>query len=151
MELIPVARENETIAGVALPGANKKAHRVRLSLSFSDPASTSNREYWDAALTRNEILERSGIAMAAFAILKLGDRYRDPIPFTVIPPTSREQHRMLSKTPIPPAIEPTRVVSELSHDRSPREKRSAGNPKTEKAIHELIDAIKQEEVWEIET
>ncbi|MAT67962.1 MAG: hypothetical protein CMJ58_00380 [Planctomycetaceae bacterium] len=65
-------------------------------------ASTSLREELEPGLTRNEIMQRSGVALDAYAVLKLGDKHRDPIPFRVIPPTaSPEEHAKLKNRPLP--------------------------------------------------
>ncbi|QDV73658.1 hypothetical protein [Botrimarina mediterranea] len=73
---------------------------------------TSVRETREPGLTRNEILELSGVAMKAYAVLRLGDKHRDPIPFTVIPPTaSPAEHTKLKNKPLPSKLPATPTLS----------------------------------------
>ena len=63
---------------------------------------TSVREVEEPGLSRNSIMKRSGVALDAYAVLNLGDQHRDPIPFTIIPPTkSVAEHNQLKKKPLP--------------------------------------------------
>ncbi|QDV74552.1 hypothetical protein [Botrimarina mediterranea] len=64
--------------------------------------STSVRQVLEPAISRNDVLELSGVAMRAYAVLRLGDKHRDPIPFTIIPPTaSPAEHDLLKRKKLP--------------------------------------------------
>lgn len=115
-------------------------------------ASTSQREVLEPGLTRNEIIQVSGTAMQAYADLRLGDKHRDPIPFTIIPPTrSVAHHEELKSKPLPRWNPP-----EASPEPAPR----AGEPqrpaeltesaaKRHSALARLADKIDHEAVWEL--
>lgn len=79
---------------------------------------TSVREVEEAGLRRNSILELSAEAMKAYAVLNLGDQHRDPIPFTIIPPTkSVAAHRTLKNKPLPTKPQPV-VPIQTAEDRN---------------------------------
>lgn len=65
-------------------------------------STTTVRQVLEPAITRNEVIELSGIAMKAYAVLRLGDGHHDPVPFTIIPPTaSPAEHERLKRKRLP--------------------------------------------------
>ena len=68
---------------------------------------TPLRSYLAPKLERNDILGINAKAMSAYAVLSLGDRHRDPIPFEVIPPTkSAAEHSALKRKRLPRRLFP---------------------------------------------
>ncbi|MCA9262341.1 MAG: TraM recognition domain-containing protein [Planctomycetales bacterium] len=112
-------------------------------------ATTSVREYWEPGLTRNEIMELNGVAMKAFGVFKLGDKHRDPIPFTILPAISKTDHTELKNKPLPPLVNvsPTATIGGNSVSQLPTD--SADRRKRADALTALLQAIQQEETWKM--
>ncbi len=114
--------------------------------------STSVREVEEPGLTRNSILRLSAEAMKAYAVLNLGDRHRDPIPFTIIPPTkSIAEHRELKNKPLP-----TKPLCDEPQSPEPRQIERSVNQTLDEAARgrreqllALISRITQETTWQL--
>jgi len=132
----------------ALRYESKDVLRTLNSTSLNPLAATKQvREFWEPGLTRNEILDVSGVAMKAFGVFKLGDKHRDPIPFTVIPPTSKQEHEKLKRKPLPtlPADKP---VADTPTPAPPaRTKQDTGQAKRVAGLVALVAKIQAEEAW----
>lgn len=108
---------------------------------------TSVREVLEPGLTRNEILELSGVAMQAYAVLRLGDMHRDPIPFTVIPPTaSPAEHAKLKIKPLP-------KKADQAGTSTPRPAKSPtgdnGRAGRRVLLDKLVQKLNEEETWRL--
>lgn len=89
----------------ALRYESKDILRQYNSESFQRITSTNQvRDVLEPSLTRNEILDCNGVAMDAFGVFKLGDKHRDPIRFTVVPPTTKAVHAKYKNKPLPKLI-----------------------------------------------
>lgn len=115
---------------------------------------TSVREVLEPGLTRNEILELSGVAMKAYAVLRLGDKHRDPIPFTIIPPTSSPaEHDELKNKPLPqkPSGQPSsaRNVDECSVQDPPAGPADPGRDKRRAKLQDLYRRLRAEQSWRL--
>ena len=109
--------------------------------------STSVREVLEPSLTRNEILALSGIAMEAYAVLRLGDQHRDPIPFTIVPPTaSPAEHTLLARKPLP-----KKKPSAATNDQcvSPIETPDNDNATRQALLDSLLQKLHDEETWRL--
>lgn len=114
---------------------------------------TSVRQVLEPGLTRNEILELSGVAMKAYAVLRLGDKHRDPIPFTVIPPTaSPAEHEELKNKPLP-----KKTPAGAAHYSLPPGPLPTGQPLPADSgqaarralLRRLADRLRSEETWRL--
>jgi hypothetical protein len=121
----------------------------------------SVREVLDPGLTRNEIIELSAQKQKAYAVLKLGDKHRDPIPFTVIPPTkSKAEHEELKRRPFndlpfpsgesePVAVPPTPAVVNKKRRTHPARATAASAPSAQQAYQNVLADLKRELKWKM--
>jgi hypothetical protein len=63
--------------------------------------SSNVQQYWAPRLERNKILEISAKPMWLFGLFRPG-YHVDPTPFEIIPPTTRDEHAILKRQPLPP-------------------------------------------------
>ncbi len=109
--------------------------------------STSVREVLEPGLSRNSILELSGVAMRAFAVLRLGDKHRDPIPFTILPPTaSPADHERLKNKPLPVRTVPSAAVPLSGPPTPPAD---PDRPSRLRSLHNLSRNLHKEQSWRI--
>jgi|GEM_PF-3759418 len=112
--------------------------------------STSVREILEPRLTRNEIMQLSGIALKAYAVLRLSDQHRDPIPFTILPPTqSPAEHAKLKNKPLPKPAAADRQCTISQPARTPIPKPDMATQDRISQLAELGQQLRQEESWQL--
>lgn len=113
-------------------------------------ASTSTHEFIDPELTRNDILAINGEAMRALGVFKLGDKHRNPIPITIIPPTTKARHKQLKNTPWP-RLEITEHVPPSTNGTYTNPTRLTDPGRSDRLVlaKRVLERIQTEEVWQL--
>ncbi|WP_186776390.1 TraM recognition domain-containing protein [Rubripirellula reticaptiva] len=110
-----------------------------MSVSGIDMPTQTQNEQVEPSLTRNEILEVSGIKSQFFLALKLGNGYQQPVVAKVKPAISLEEHNIYKQMPLPRLGTPLSVPSRTDA----KQFESVPDP----ALLELMNRIKSEQTW----
>ena len=111
--------------------------------------SVTKRFELEPGLTRNEIMDVNAIAMEAFGVFKLGDKHRDPIRFTIIPPRSKTRHAELANKPLPALEHKTGAVNATLDEGQAAPRYDAKRPERIADLQKLLAQIQAEEAWTI--
>jgi len=115
---------------------SRSVQQTALSFGRDSETETVKRE---PSLSRNDILETSGIKSQFFLCLKLGDKYREPIVSSVVPAVGLERHRELKRRMLP------RLSAPLDTEVDTEGSRFSTTP--DPGLLELMNRIAAEQSW----